>query len=450
MADSQDPSDREPTGSADPAPQTEPESSSDPAGEGLEPPKPRKVYESSLLPDRRRRISPWVFVPVVVAIVGLGAYLMLTGKKVRAVNTVGSIAVAMKSPDGNSRIWIGKADGTAFQPVSPENADADSPAYSPDGNQITFIENRDGVRQIYLMDADGKAPIQVTSGGSSKSLPSFVPSDRIHIGYLSGGVLYTSRTDTGETDRILPPATDLKHKTDTDSDQQGSSATTGSPVVVGYAFSPATDPSQQRLSAVEDLNGTEVLAFLPSLSGDAITTHPDNGVDKPIFPAPLVTFSWMPDGGHLWATGLTESNGKGATVSPLFPFSFTGDASGRPIPLVAQTPIKFENPIPSPNGNLIAITAWYEPNLADRRSVGIGIVPADGSAPVHPIFNGPAEDVEFTQDGQWLLCILKRKDGGHDLYKVDINGTSTPVRLTDGKMDVTGFAVSRQEAGEKP
>jgi len=447
MADSQDSADRELTGSVDPAPKTERPGLTGAASDSSEAPKPRKVYESTLLPDRRRRISPWLFVPVVLAVAGLGAYLMVNSKKVRVVNTVGSIAVAMKSSNGTSRVWIGKTDQTPFTAITPETVDADSPAFSADGNQIAFVENRDGVRQIFLMDADGKEPIQVTTGGSSKISPSFVPSDRLHVAYLSGGILFTSRTDSGETDRILPPA-DLKHKADTNSDQTTSSPTSGLPTVVSYAFSPATDPADQHLSAVEDVNGTQILAFIPSLSADAITTRTQNGVDVPILAGTPVTFNWAPDGKSLWATGPTQSAQK-VTASPLVPFSPGGEISGKAIPLVAQTPIKFEDPVTSPNGNLIVVTAWLEPNIADRRPVGLGIVPSNGSSPVHPIFNGPAENVQFTQDGQWILCLVKRKDGGHDLMKVDINGAAPPVRLSDGTQDVTGFAVSQQTVAEK-
>jgi TolB protein len=38
-----------------------------------------------------------------------------------------------------------------------------SPAWSPAGRKIAFISNRDGSRQIYVMNADGSGQTRLTS-----------------------------------------------------------------------------------------------------------------------------------------------------------------------------------------------------------------------------------------------------------------------------------------------
>jgi TolB protein len=37
------------------------------------------------------------------------------------------------------------------------------PAWSPDGRQIVFMSNRDGNPELYLMAADGTAPVRLTN-----------------------------------------------------------------------------------------------------------------------------------------------------------------------------------------------------------------------------------------------------------------------------------------------
>ena len=40
------------------------------------------------------------------------------------------------------------------------------PTWSPDGRRIAFVSNRDGLRQIYVMNADGSNPVRVATGAA--------------------------------------------------------------------------------------------------------------------------------------------------------------------------------------------------------------------------------------------------------------------------------------------
>ena len=58
-----------------------------------------------------------------------------------------------------------------------------APCYSPDGRQIVFETDRDGSRQIYVMDADGANPHRISHGQGSYSTPVWSPRgdlDRLH------------------------------------------------------------------------------------------------------------------------------------------------------------------------------------------------------------------------------------------------------------------------------
>jgi TolB protein len=48
-----------------------------------------------------------------------------------------------------------------------------APAWSPDGNRIAFISDRDGNDQLYVMRADGSGIVRLTSGQADKDTPTW-------------------------------------------------------------------------------------------------------------------------------------------------------------------------------------------------------------------------------------------------------------------------------------
>ena len=49
------------------------------------------------------------------------------------------------------------------------------PAWSPDGTKIAFVSNRDGNSEIYVMNADGTNPVQLTRNGGHVQNPAWSP-----------------------------------------------------------------------------------------------------------------------------------------------------------------------------------------------------------------------------------------------------------------------------------
>jgi TolB protein len=73
------------------------------------------------------------------------------------------LAFASLSPLGGGDIFVVNVDGTGLANLTNSAAIDIEPAWSPDGGQIAFASNRDGYWEIYVMNADGSAPLNVSS-----------------------------------------------------------------------------------------------------------------------------------------------------------------------------------------------------------------------------------------------------------------------------------------------
>ena len=63
------------------------------------------------------------------------------------------------------------ADGKNQRRLTNNPAEDGGPSWSPDGQRITFVSNRDGNREIYVMDADGNNLHNLTSNPAEEGTP---------------------------------------------------------------------------------------------------------------------------------------------------------------------------------------------------------------------------------------------------------------------------------------
>mgnify|MGYP001336780909 CR=1 FL=1 len=96
--------------------------------------------------------------------------------------------------DGNNEIYIMNADGTSPVNISNNAASDTTPAWSPNGLKLLFISNRDGNNEVFVMNADGTGVSQITSttGTVTHKNPTWKPD--------ASRIAYTSNKDTVPAD----------------------------------------------------------------------------------------------------------------------------------------------------------------------------------------------------------------------------------------------------------
>jgi len=89
---------------------------------------------------------------------------------------VGGLIVFSSDQDGDFEIWVMNADGSNPRQLT-DNAAMDlSPSWSPDGSRIVFVSNRDGNDEIYIMNTDGSDVRRLTeTAAASESFPAWSP-----------------------------------------------------------------------------------------------------------------------------------------------------------------------------------------------------------------------------------------------------------------------------------
>ncbi len=95
--------------------------------------------------------------------------------------------------DGNPEIYVMDADGGNIQRLTVNSGNGhlgfdEYPAWSPDGQQILFESGRsEGRSAIFVMNADGSDPRQVTLGAASYGCPSWSPDGQAILFHLVDG-----------------------------------------------------------------------------------------------------------------------------------------------------------------------------------------------------------------------------------------------------------------------
>ena len=419
-----------------------------PAADPSAPDQPRrKVYESTLIPDRKSRSRPSAIILVgIIVVSAVLAYIVYAPHPRRTLDTAGKMVyAAADTPGGPSKIYYAGIDGSGAKAVGASTGIDDSPSFSPNGSQVTFISTRSGSeRQVFMMDADGQNVAPITRNSGSKSSPTFLPGSNGHmLGFTSSGVLSTADVATGDADQAFPPPPkDNSHAAQGQTDTETADAKL---TVDDYAFAPgAPDVDHQSVALTLDDGNIQGFGVLPAIGQDVARSVPVGN---------RVSYGWSPDGKLLAVAvmGIVDPQAPGR--SSLFLVKAPSEVrstiippTGFPVPVGKNGKqagfIGPEHPVFAPDGETVTFELWVQADLADRSCHGLYRVGVAGGEPTQ-LARGDAEQAQFTPDGKSVLYLTKRDDGGHDLFEVGADGTGQR-RLSDGKQDVTSFSISPQ------
>jgi len=288
-----------------------------------------------------------------------------------------------------NEIWLAEVKGGTSRVFTGGRKSSDAPAFSPDGSVLAFLSDREGKRQIYVMDL---------SGGESRKLTS-----------IEEGVARFSYSHDGTKIALV-----------------------------------AADPESEGLKEREKLYGDVLI--------EDEATHPRHlhlldvasGKVTRLTSGTFVVgdFDWSPDDREI-AFDFTESSDPSFGVTSNI--SVVDVASSTVRPLITQEGPD-SSPRYSPDGSQIAFsTAMLEVGSFYYKNGTVARIAAHGDRSIEPILAGLDEDpslLAWTPSGLFLYANLKTEAG---LLRLD-PATKRATRVDLGQPVANGFSFNRDGA----
>lgn len=256
--------------------------------------------------------------------------------------------------------------------------------------RIAFYSQRDGLAEIYVMNADGSAQVRLTINDAVDWDPSWSP-DGQQIAFIS------NRDGSGDIYRMNADGSEQTRLTTSDADD----------------FAPAWSPDGQRIAFMAFRDGNpEIYAMNADGSNQTRLTF-DNAVEG--FP------SWSPDSQQI--AFMSERDGNREI------YVMNADGSN-PVRLTTNDAID-DNPAWSPDGQHIAFKSERD------GSRDVYMMNADGTQQVRLTFpGGDGFAPAWSPDGTQIVFQTSRDNGSEEIYRMNADGTN-PLRLTDNATNIS-------------
>ncbi len=264
---------------------------------------------------------------------------------------------------------------------------------TPEG-KIAFVSNRDGDREIYVMDPDGLNQINLTNNPDWDEQPAWSPNGR-RIAFMSnrGGNSEIYVMDASGRNQI-----NLTNNSSED-------------------YEPAWSPDGGKIAFVSNRDGDREIYVMEANGGNQInlTNNPNNDWDP----------AWSPDGGKIafvsnrdtdWEIYVMETNGRNQ-------INLTNNSNTDSQPSWA------------PDGSKLAL---------NRDASGlIYVIDADGASPIR-LTDNPRGDYApaWSPDGRKIV-FMSNRDGNSEIYVMDANG-GNQINLTNNPSEDYEPAWSRR------
>ena len=346
----------------------------------------------------------------------------------------GSRIAFWSNRDGGKEIYVMDADGSNVKRLTTNLADDVNPSWSPDSRRVLFESERDGNREVYVMDADGGNQIRLTRDNALDSTASWSPDESL--------IAFASNRDTGlpynpyNMDIYVMNADGSNVKRIVDDPE--------------YDVGPQWSPDGRKILFMTGRNGNFDVYVMNADGTEQknLTADYDKSDGAPVWSIDgnNIAFSRKiegkdqifvmdSDGGNLKRVTHNSANNGSLGWSPdgsklIFQTDLDGNWEIYTISvdgeLAQLTEDAAEDLAPdwSPDGNRIAFSSNRTGNQH------IYVMNADGSS-LTQITNTPAEDTEpaWAPDGKQIVFTSLR-DGNKEIYVMNADG-SNPRRLTN-------------------
>ena len=330
-------------------------------------------------------------------------------------------------------VWVALTTGGCSDDGPVEAVDPDpvptigadwQPAFSPDGDRIAFVSNRDGGNQIFLMASDGSDPVRLSQDTTalSNANPAWAPDGR-RIAYASfigdnWEVALVNADGTGHTNltRSLAPnslpvwtpdgrvaytegAAGQRTIFTLETDSEPTSLTADSPF---DDFNPAFSPDGRRIAFISNRDGRESSYLMAADGSNPTRLHEPMAADE--YPA------FAPDGRQLAFSSQIDGRDEVFVVND--------DGTG----LRQLTQDGGRRPIYAPDGRRIAFdrlgAVWVmQADGSDQQSLLADAAAAKTVAALH----GTAPAVfSWSPDGRRIALTAYRDDPLGDIFVVEV------------------------------